>query len=61
MSLVLAKGWGYVLDIRRDPVEGHQAFIQFANEEAPHWISYCELARHRRSLIQAKRSQPPSG
>lgn len=61
MSLILDKGWGYVLDIRRDPIEGHQALIQFANEEAPHWISYCELASHRRSLIEAKRSQPASG
>lgn len=61
MNEALAKGWGYVLDIRRDPIEGHQAFIQFANEEAPRWISYCDLARHRRSLVEVKRSQPTSG
>lgn len=52
------RGWGYVMDIRRDPVEGHQALIQFANEEAPRWISYTDLARHRRQLIEFKRSQP---
>jgi hypothetical protein len=61
MSDVLARGWGYVLDIRRDPIEGHQALTQFANEEAPHWVSYCALALHRRQLIDIKRSQPQSG
>jgi hypothetical protein len=61
MSAVLKRGWGYVVDIRLDPVDGHQALIQFANEEAPRWISYRELARHRRQLIDAKRSQPSTG
>lgn len=61
MSRVLAMGWGYVIDIRRDPVEGHQACVQFANEEAPRWVSYCDLAKHRRELINAKRAQPHSG
>jgi hypothetical protein len=61
MSAAIDRGWGYVIDIQLDPVDGHQALIQFANEEAPRWISYCDLARHRRQLIEAKRSQPPTG
>lgn len=51
---LLRKGWGSCLDIRRR-VEGHDALIQFADEEAPRWISYTALAAHRRQLLFLKR------
>lgn len=51
----LDRGWGYLLDCRRAPSIGHEAFVQFANEEAPRWIPYAELTAHRRQLLDVKR------
>ena len=49
------KGWGLLLDSRHDIANGHRALIQFADEEAPRWIPYTLLARHRRDLLSTKR------
>jgi hypothetical protein len=54
MSAPMAKGWGYLHEIRRTGA-GLEALIQFNDEEAPRWISYPELAAHRRQLLTAKR------
>lgn len=59
MSDVLAMGWGQLLDTRRGDRSGLEAFIQFANEEAPRWLPYTELAAHRRALLTAKRMALP--
>lgn len=58
MVTSLASGWGYVIDIRCTHGQPPEAFIQFANEEAPRWISYAELQHHRRRLLAARAQQP---
>lgn len=54
LASALAKGWGERLD-SRSGTNGHELFIQFRDEEAPRWISYLDLAQHRRALLTAKR------
>lgn len=53
---LLAMGWGLLIDSRHSH-DSHHALILFANEEAPRWIPFPELAAHRRALLTAIRQR----